>query len=100
MAKTFTREQIRKFPPYVKASGVALRLHNPEQGNFGWRENHVEYYRDAGFWSVDINIVGDKLWTIAEGDKINNIELIPITKQEWRKDNRGYITKTTKAYKV
>lgn len=101
MAKTFTIKQIKSLPKYVRIGKVALRLHNPEIGSLGWRENYVEYYRDGGIWSVDIKIKDNKVFAICPDiEGLHKQELIPTTKSKWQESNKGYIGTTTKAYSI
>lgn len=98
-----TKKQLRALPKYVKligASGSALRLIG-ERKSFGYNENNAEYFRDGGGWSVDFKIDEDnRLFTICDGyERLHNLELIPITYHEWRKDNGEYVDKNTKAHK-
>ena len=48
------------------------------------------YYRDGGDWSVGIRIEGGKLYTISDMDHMNGIELVEVTKEEWRESNGEY----------
>ena len=98
-----TKKQLRSLPKYVKligASGSALRLIG-ERKSFGYNENNAEYFRDGGEWSVDFRIEDNgKLFTDCQDyEPLNNLELIPITYHEWRKDNGEYVDKNTKAHK-
>ena len=97
-----TKKQLKSLPKYVKllgASGSALRLMG-ETRMFGRNENNAEYYRDGGGWSVDFKITEDnKIITISDYEKLDNLELHPITYHEWKKDNGEYVDKNTKAHK-
>ncbi len=69
-----------KLPKYVKLRHSALRLKDDK------------YYRDAGSWSVSYKVVDNKLFSVHKYDNdVNNVELIECTKEEWKKDNWGYI---------
>lgn len=75
-----------KLPKYVKLNDSALVL----------REKEKVYFRHAGNWSIRYKIENGKLlsvvinpYTLTTG--IDNVELIEITEQEWRDDNKGYI---------
>lgn len=71
-----------ELPNYVKLNECELRL----RGN--------EYWRDAGCWGVGFKIKNGKLlssyWRKGH-DKLHGIELIPISEEEWRNGNKGYI---------
>jgi len=68
-----------KLPEYVWLHKSALKKRNSE------------YYRIGGAWDVKFKVVGDKLYSISDMEHLNNRELIPCTKEEWEKDNKGYI---------
>lgn len=69
-------------PKFVMLGSSELRL----KGN--------EYYRDAGMWGVGFRIKGGKLlsshWRQGH-DWLHNVELIPITEEQWKKGNEGYL---------
>ena len=50
------------------------------------------YYRHAGGWSIGWQIVNGKLVT-KDGplETLNNIPIIEITEDEWKKDNGSYM---------
>lgn len=68
-----------KLPEYVWLHNSALK----KKGR--------EYYRMAGAWGVKFKIVVDKLYSISDMEHLNNKELIPCTKEEYEKDNKGYV---------
>ena len=101
-----TKQQIKRLPPYIrlgdKEKGTAMRLDNPGEGLFGNDEYDVEYLRDGGMWSVGVKEVDGKFLSIFnddDEDSLSNQELFPITRAEWYKDNQGYVSKDSKAYK-
>lgn len=112
MSKTLKKEKplsrlaqkklIRSLPPYVMLGTTAMRLYNPEHNQFfGWNDLRVEYYRDAGCWSVGFKVVDGKVYSVDGSDGgLNGIELTPISYTKWKKDNAGYINKDTKAYTI
>lgn len=68
---------------YVKLGSSALRLTSDNT-----------YYRDAGIWEVEYKLIDGKLFSVSTMDHLNNVELIPITEEEWYKDNEGYVKLT------
>jgi hypothetical protein len=69
-------------PKYVSLNGVEMRLKGKE------------YWRDAGLWGVKYKIKNGKIFSShrnQEQDWLDDIELIPITEDEWRKANKGYV---------
>jgi hypothetical protein len=88
MKKTTIKEARLKLPKYVSLNGTALKLEHTDDGN------HYHYWRVAGLWGVDYKIIDGKLyswhWRMGH-DWLHRVELIPITEQEWRNDNRGYV---------
>lgn len=64
----------------VKNLGTEMRL----AGNF--------YYRDAGNWRIEFKVVDGKLFSVCkDADYLDNVELTPITKEQWAKGNEGYV---------
>jgi len=106
VATEFTIKKLEALPKYIRfgKDGCAMRLYNPEhRAFFGWRSNIAEYYRDAGCWSVDIRIdkINGKIYSICKTmDWLHNVELMPTSYSYWKKDNAGYISKTTKAHYI
>lgn len=107
MAIELTSKQIKLLPKYVRLnfkSGPCLRLHNPEYNAFpGWRNNLVEYYRDAGAWSMNFRLDEKTKMVYSvfpEDHHLHDIHLVPVTKAEWRKDNRPHLFKDSKAYEI
>lgn len=75
-----TGEVLEKYPLYVRfAKGSALRLKG------------ATYYRDAGLWDVEFKVVNGFLLATSPHEHLDNAELFEIPKEEWEKDNRGYI---------
>ncbi len=68
-------------PPYVSLDKIAMRLDIKQR----------RYYRDAGHWDVGFVQKNNKLYSVSNMKWINNVELIPIAEEEWRKDNEGYV---------
>jgi hypothetical protein len=66
-------------PKFVRLNHTAFRL----VGN--------RYYRDAGDWWIDYKIIGGKLFNVFRSNELNNLPLISISKEQWFKDNKGYI---------
>lgn len=106
MATEFTKKELKKLPKYIRfgKNGRAMRLYNPEWGQFfGWRDNIAEYRRDAGAWSVDFKVdkKTGKIYSDCTGRDmpwLHNVELIPTSYAFWKKDNDGNVGKTTKAH--
>jgi prophage antirepressor-like protein len=65
-------------PKFVKIENTALRLKKDK------------YYRDAGCWSVGYKIVNGLLLSQSAHENLDNKQLIPITKEDWQKENEGY----------
>ena len=79
----------RVWPAFIRfgENGSAMRLMKPEQG-------YPRYWRDAGNWGVDARYDKNdgKFYSIFhEKGSLNDVELIPITKVEWKKSNAGYV---------
>lgn len=73
-------------PKYVMLHGSELRLRVAEK----------DYYRDGGYWCVNYTIKDGKIYSVSPYEDtpwLDNVELTPITKAEWRKGNRGYVPK-------
>ena len=50
------------------------------------------YWRDAGQWGVHAKKVGDQLLIdCPDLPHLNNLPLIEISAEDWRKDNEGYL---------
>jgi hypothetical protein len=73
-----------ELPKYVKLGNTAMRLIEATE------HTPAHYYRDGGAWSADIKIVDGKLISDHYYEHLRGIEFIPITKEEWAEDNRGY----------
>lgn len=108
MATKFTKKELEELPKYVRFGNnieCSMRLYNPEKANrwFMWKNDIAEYYRDAGAWSVDIRIdkVTGKVYSVCNCQDtpwLHNVELIPTTYDDWKKDNEGYLDKGDKAF--
>ena len=69
-------------PKYVMLGQTEMRL------------KEDEYWRNAGLWGVNYKIKNGKLFSDLPDMKdhgLHNVELIPITEEEWRKGNEGYV---------
>ena len=96
--KKFTKKQIKSLPPYIRLGengGTTMRLKG--------RGQYVEYYRDAGVWSIDFRIDKEtgKLFAVANYPQVKHLrgdELVPISREEWAVRQQGYIGPTTKPY--
>jgi len=71
----------RDYPPFVKLKNGSCLRH----------KNNGEYYKDAGNWEIDSQWLDGKLFSISNIESLNGLELIEITGEEWKKDNKGYI---------
>src|SRR5688500_7251157 len=87
-----TIADFKKLPPYVSLNGTMLRL------NFGVYD--LEYFRDAGLWEVTFTWGKGKLLAVSDKNWLDGVELTPVTYLEWLADNKGYVSKKTKAIKV
>jgi hypothetical protein len=80
MAKKETKSP--QLPKYVSLKGVAMRL-TPQEN---------QYYRHAGEWGVYYKVVDGKVFSKCPYlPWIHNVELIPITEEQWKIDNQGYL---------
>ena len=77
-------------PPYVRLGGTAMR----------YNVDSDQYYRDAGCWSVNYKIVDKKIISDCRYglDYLSNIELMPITFEEYCAENVGYFNVDKKRY--
>ena len=83
-------------PPYICITNTASRSEAPDHCCL--RKIGRNYYRDAGNWWVDVNIVRENM-TAPEKLKIyikdkksplyhlNGVEVFPCTEEEWRESN-------------
>lgn len=74
-----------ELPQYAMLKGTEMRLTD--------KHGEKQYWRDAGLWGVKFRIKGDKVfaWCKSIAPHLHNVELIPITEEEWRNGNEGYI---------
>lgn len=73
---------MKNLPEYVSLNGTALKF----------IKNRNNYYRHAGDWYVNYYWKENKLFSKCRFHKqLNNVLLVEITKEEWAKDNTGYI---------
>jgi hypothetical protein len=91
----------KKQPNYVRIilkdgyESSCLRLVENDNEFHGYPDKY--YYRDAGDWGVGFKIVDNKLISdskILYGNQhlqLHNKDLIPVTKKEWKKCNKGYV---------
>lgn len=70
----------KELPVYVSLHGIELKLFRGV------------YHRVAGLWDVDYKWVLDELFSVCPDHKyLDNVKLMPITKEQWEEGNRGYI---------
>ena len=74
-----------KLPMYVSLNGSELKHHK------SYYTKEYEYYRAAGEWSVGYVVRDGKVFSISDMKWLNDIELVPITKEQWKEGNQGYI---------
>ena len=75
----------KKLPKYVRLGHTEMRLVDKTK-------QKQEYFRDAGSWSTDYKYLDETLVADFEGMPwIHEQPLIEITKDEWKKGNKGYI---------
>jgi len=84
-----------KPPKYIRLHNTAMRLTRKQQ-NWGEPKAGYHYWRDAGLWGIDFRYdeVEQKwysVWADDEMDWLHNKELIPITRKEYRDENKGYL---------
>lgn len=48
------------------------------------------YYRDGGDYQVEIKIKEGKLYSWSHVDSVNNIRMVEVTMDEWKKSNGHY----------
>lgn len=88
--------QVKNKPPkYVCLHNTAMRLCQKDQ-YWGEPEAGFHYWRDAGHWAVAFGFdeIEQKWYSVCNDSDtqwLNNVELVPITKNEWKKDNKGYL---------
>ena len=93
--KGISKSEFEKLPKYVKfEGGSALRLGRKGDEN---ERYELQYYRDAGRWGVDFVEKDGELFSKSKEVNLDNKKLIPITREEWMKDNSGNIDKNTAA---
>jgi len=66
-------------PTFIKMWDTAMRLYEGR------------YHRDAGNWGVDYDIIDGRLFSKSSDTHLNGVELFPITYDEWKKDNGGWL---------
>lgn len=86
-----------ELPQFVKLNHSALRLIKGRRDNEGFGAFTIpsKYFRDAGHWDVRFKVKEGKVFVHAPDptdpmNRYNNVELIPITQEEWATDNAGY----------
>lgn len=88
--------QVKNKPPkYIRLHNTAMRL-TQKQRNWGEPEAGFHYWRDAGLWGIDFRFdeIEQKWYSVSireETDWLNDKELIPITRKEYREENKGYL---------
>lgn len=84
-----------KIPDYVSLDGTSMRLrHHKPVGAFDNDKEYSEYWRDAGEWGVGFKIKDGKLVSVFPAKDMKYLhekELIEITKEQYEKDNEGYL---------
>ena len=72
-----------KPPKYIRLgseTGTAMRFHELSDG----------YWRDAGQWAIGYKF-DNGFFSIHQDEQLNNLPLIPISEEEYLKDNEGYV---------
>lgn len=77
-------------PKYVRLGHTAM-VYRPESN-----VHDEDYYRPAGHWSIDFTYRDGKFYADAADrwivKSLHNVELIPITREEFLEDNKGYVS--------
>lgn len=76
-------------PKYANVGKTAMRLVLEDNQVTDLKTPY--YYRDAGFWGVEIKIENNVILSKSNVDSLNNMSITEITKEEWENDNDGYI---------
>jgi len=86
---------MKHYPTYVRmmhdeTSGTAMKLQTADDGKT------LEYWRHAGMWGIAFKEKNGKLFSDAKHydesmQYLHGKELVPITEEEWRNDNKGYV---------
>lgn len=86
-------------PNYIQLDGTCLRYRSISNGYL--KSESREYYRDAGQWSLGILVernVDEEQYVLdcsmvmdTPLSKYHLTPLYPCSKEQWRKDNAGYI---------
>jgi hypothetical protein len=84
----FTKMNIGKLPKYAKIKGTIMKLYPNNNHFLSIQEGTPIYWRDAGMWGATISINDGKLRALSCGVYY---DVIPVTYNEWRKSNAGYI---------
>lgn len=87
--------QVKNKPPkYAKLGRTAMRF---QKGSDVYDDKQVDrYWRDAGHWGVAFRFdeIEQKWYSVCNDSDtqwLNNVELVPITRNEWKEDNKGYL---------
>jgi hypothetical protein len=90
-------KELKNLPPYISLNDCGMRLVVTE---LPYEPNIIEYYRDAGDWSIEIDVRTDgKIYSIINWiEELNGIELIPITYDIWKEDNENYVDNNIRGY--
>ena len=63
-------KELKNLPPYISLNGCGMRL---VVTVLPYEPNIIEYYRDAGDWSIEIDIRTDgKIYSIINSDDIGD----------------------------
>lgn len=81
-------------PKYVRVGEDGCIMRRADKNDH--TEDQYTYYRDAGLWGIKHKWLEDgtlvSISPFGESDeRLTNLPLIKVTKEEWKKDNRGYI---------
>ena len=84
-----------KPPKYIRLHNTAMRLCQKDQ-YWGESKAGFHYWRDAGQWGIDFRFdeVEQKWFSVSireETEWLHDKELIPITRKEYRDENKGYL---------
>ena len=87
IVNSYKKQQEKKnaLPQFVSLNGTSMRL---SKVDYGKNDLRVEYYRDNGCWAVGIMQRGDRIYSVSDMDWLDNVLLIPITEEEYNKENK------------
>lgn len=91
IVNTYKKQQEQKnaLPQFVLLNGTSMRLNKIDygEGSFCNIDLRLEYWRDNGCWGVGIIQRGNRVYSISDIDYLDNVLLIPITEEEYNKEN-------------